>query len=163
ADRLRRTRRSFGYLRLIPAYVERNRDYQVCAAAYGLAVLVGLALQGAYHPHIAVIVAVEFALGIRTFKRGREQSGGTESTDEVLVVIAEGCIEFFHRPFDIDWAKVHVVRRVGLIVGAAMIGNGLELLIALRMWTTAQTRQGRFRRDLEVVYLVIDSQCARGH
>src|SRR5262249_12245552 len=125
----RRLSRSFGNLRLVPADIERNSDDQVRAAAHGFAILVRLALERAHHPNVAIIVTAELALGIRSFQRGREQPRRAERPDELLVVITEYREELFDGPFDFDRAEVHIVRSVGLVVGAAIVSDGLQLLI----------------------------------
>jgi len=115
---------------LVPADVLGYRHHQICFAHQGLAVRILLSLGGRHHPHVTVVVAAEFAFRIWSIRRWGEEARSAERAHEILVVVAENGIELFDRPRHIDWSEVHVVCRERLAIGASIIGDRGELLVA---------------------------------
>src|SRR5437879_2535295 len=87
-------------LRLVPLDVRGNGNYKIRLRGQRLAVLVLFGLRGGDNPHIAVVIAAEFALRIRTVDIGRKQALVVEAAYKFFVVVTEYRIEFFDRPGD---------------------------------------------------------------
>src|SRR5262249_22650967 len=85
---------SLRHRRLVPANIQRHRHHEITLADERMAILVLFVLRGRDHPDVAVVVAAEFALWVRTVGCRREETRIVERADEVLVVVAEHSVEF---------------------------------------------------------------------
>src|ERR1035438_10459492 len=66
---------SLADLRLVPLHVHRNGHHEIRLATQGLAIGAFFGLRSGHHPNVAVIIAHEFTLGIRSVP------GRPENTD----------------------------------------------------------------------------------
>src|SRR5580700_10514960 len=139
---IHRAEMSLRPLRFIPSYIERDCDDEVRSRGERLAVFILRAFVRRHHPDVAIVVAAELALWIRTFGRRCEKAGWAHLADKFLVVVAVDCVEFFERPFGVHAAEFDIIRRVELAVRSAIVRDGFELLVAFRELHAAEPRQG---------------------
>src|SRR5579862_3653096 len=107
--------------RLVPLHVQRHRNYQIRFADERAAILVFFVLRGSHHPNVAVIVPAEFALWIGPVRGRSEQTVGTETPDEFLIVIAVHGAELLHRPGRLNGTEFDIVGGMQLAVAATLV------------------------------------------
>src|SRR4030095_6323275 len=106
-----------GYFGLVPSNVSGNGHHQIGFPGQEFTFLVLLRLGCGHSPDLSVIVPAELPLRIRPIEIRRKQAGGTQSANELLVVVAKNRHELLERPTDLDRSQVDVVGGVWLAVG----------------------------------------------